>query len=128
MAYKILADLVMLVHFAFVAFVVAGGLLVLKWRRVAWLHVPLALYGATLEFVGWVCPLTPLEQNLRRAAGGAGYEGGFIDHYIRGVLYPANWGDMHVWLGVLLLVGNAAIYAWAFRKRPGAPSAATPST
>ena len=116
MGYRILADLVMLVHFAFVVFVVAGGLLVLKWRKVAWLHVPLMLYGATLEFVGWVCPLTPLEQSLRRAAGGAGYEGGFIDHYIRGVLYPANWGDIHVWLGVLLIVGNVAIYAWAFRR------------
>ena len=123
MGYRILADTVMLVHFAFVAFVVAGGLLVLKWRKVAWLHIPLLLYGATLEFVGWVCPLTPLEQRLRRAAGGAGYEGGFIDHYIRGVLYPSNWGDIHVWLGILLLAGNVALYVWAFRRnRPSTPN------
>ena len=117
MGYRILADAVLLIHFAFVAFVVLGGLLVAWRRKAAWLHLPLLAYGASIELVGWVCPLTPLEQRLRRAAGGAGYEGGFIDHYLRGFLYPTSWGDIHVWLGVLLLAGNAALYAWAFRRR-----------
>jgi hypothetical protein len=117
MMYRVLADLVMLLHFAFVAFVVGGGLLVLWRRRLAWLHLPVVLYGASLELAGWVCPLTPVEQRLRRAAGGAGYEGGFIDHYLEGILYPGSWGDIHVWLGVLLLAGNAVIYIQAFRRR-----------
>lgn len=115
--YRITADAVMLLHFAFVAFVVGGGLLVVWRRTVAWLHVPLVLYGSSLEFFGWVCPLTPLEQRLRIAAGDAGYTGGFIDHYLGGILYPNSWGDIHVWLGVLLLAGNVALYARAFRRR-----------
>ena len=76
--YGLLADLVVLIHLAFVVFVVAGGFLVLRWPTLVWLHVPSALYGAGIEFWGWVCPLTPLENRLRRRAGEAGYGGGFI--------------------------------------------------
>lgn len=116
MLHSLAAELVMLAHFAFVLFVALGGFLLL-WRRwVAWLHVPCALYGAAIEFFGWTCPLTPLEVRLRRAAGRAGYEGGFIEHYLEGILYPAAWGELHVWLGVAVLVGNAAVYAWALRR------------
>src|SRR3712207_9266426 len=81
MWYRGAADVVLVVHLAFVLFVVLGGLLALRWPRVAWVHVPVALYGATIEFVGFVCPLTPLEVWLRRRGGEAGYEGGFIGHY-----------------------------------------------
>lgn len=110
MEFRILADLVMVTHFAFVLFVAVGALLLL-WRPwIAWLHAPLVLYAAAIEFVGWTCPLTPLEQHLRRLAGEAGYEGSFLEHYLGAILYPANWSRIHVWLGVLVLAGNAFLY------------------
>ena len=124
MTLSILADLVMLVHFAFVLFVAAGGLLVLVRPRVAWLHLPALVYGVTIELVGWVCPLTPLEWNLRARAGEAGIEGGFLERYLDPILYPADWDRLHVWLGVLVLGFNLAVYAgvWLRRRRTsGAP-------
>ena len=84
-----MADLVVVVHFLFVLFVVLGGLLVLRWPRVAYFHVPAAVWGAAIELGGWICPLTPLENSLRQQAGGTGYSGGFIEHYILPVLYPS---------------------------------------
>lgn len=115
--YARLADLTMLVHLAFVLFVVLGALLLL-WRRwIAWIHVPCAAYGVAIEFAGWVCPLTPLENRLRQAAGQAGYAGGFIEHYVGGLLYPKNWGQIHVLLGVLLIMLNAFLYAWILTRR-----------
>src|SRR5437764_12343559 len=83
------ADAVVLLHAAFVLFVMFGGLLVLRWRWIAWLHVPAVLWGVAIEFGGWVCPLTPLEVYLRRAGGGVGYEGDLIAHYVLPSLYPA---------------------------------------
>ncbi len=112
MVYGRLADLVLLTHLAFILFVTLGGLAVLRWRRVAWVHLPVLAYGAAIELVGWVCPLTPIEQELRRAAGQAGYEGGFIEHYVGGLVYPADWSSIHVWLGIGLIVFNAAVYGW----------------
>lgn len=117
MIYRLLADAVAVAHAGFVLFVAVGGFLVLWRRRVAWLHVPAALYGAALEFFGWICPLTPLEQGLRRSAGQAGYAGGFIDHYLRELIYLPGpvWNDLRFWLGGLVLVGNAAIYLWVWK-------------
>lgn len=120
MLHAVLADVVMLVHFAFVVFVAAGGFLVLWKRAVAWAHVPCALYGAAIEFFGWICPLTPLEVRLRRAAGQAGYTGSFVEEYLGGILYPAGWDEIHVWLGVAVLAGNGAIYGWILWRRTGA--------
>lgn len=117
MIYSALADLVLATHFAFVVFVALGALLVLWRTAVAWVHVPCALYGAAIEFFGWTCPLTPLEVRLRRTAGEAGYEGGFIRHYLEGVLYPENWSAVNLWLGIGVLVVNGAIYAWILRRR-----------
>jgi hypothetical protein len=119
--YARLADLVLLTHLAFILFVTFGGLLVIRRRRVAWVHLPVLLYGAAIEIVGWICPLTPLEQRLRREAGQAGYEGGFIEHYVGELVYPAAWGYIHVWLGLLLIVFNAAVYGvvlWRLGSRP----------
>lgn len=113
----LLADLVMVVHLGFVIFVVAGGLLVVWRPRAAWLHLPCALYGTAIELFGWVCPLTPWEQSLRRAAGQAGYVGGFIEHYVGRILYPGNWGDIHVMLGVGVLALNGALYGWLLWRR-----------
>src|ERR687889_2933712 len=90
MPYRALADAVLVLHLAFVLFVVLGGLLVLRWPRLAWLHLPAAIWGVLIEFAGFVCPLTPLEVGLRRLGGEAGYEGGFIEHYLTGALYPAG--------------------------------------
>ena len=84
------ADLLVALHFAFVVFVVFGGLLVLKWSKVAMLHIPCVLWGAFIEFSGRICPLTPLEHRLREAAGETAYSGGFIDHYIVPLVYPAE--------------------------------------
>ncbi|MBI2072189.1 MAG: DUF2784 domain-containing protein [Gemmatimonadetes bacterium] len=82
MRYRFVADVLVVLHVAFVAFVVVGGFLALRWRRLAWLHLPAAVWGAIIEFMGWVCPLTPLENHFRRLAGEGGYQGGFIEHYV----------------------------------------------
>ena len=122
-----LADAVLVSHLGFVVFAVFGGLLALRWRWLPWLHLPALAWGAFVEFSGRVCPLTPLENLLRDAEGGVAYTGGFIDHYVRGVIYPSNWSDIHVWLGVLLLVGNVLLYSVVFRRRPAGPDARQPS-
>src|SRR5262245_64645941 len=107
MLYRCLADAVVLVHLAFVAFVVAGGLVVLRWPRAAWLHVPAALWGAAVEWSGAVCPLTPLEVTLRRWGGEAGYTGGFVEHSVLPLLYPAALTrGIQVVLGSLVVVIN----------------------
>ena len=126
MPHRLAADAVLLVHAGFVLFVVFGGLPALRWRRVAWVHVPVALYGALIEFVGFTCPLTPLEQGLRRAGGEAGYTGGFIDHYVTAALYPEGLTrEVQIVLGACVLVGNAVVYAVWWRRgrdsRRGAP-------
>ena len=106
-----LADLVVLIHFLFVLFVIAGGLLVLRWPRLAYVHLPAAVWGATIEFAGWICPLTPLEKRLRESAGMASYEGGFVEHYILPVLYPTELTrTVQVVLGILVVGINVAIY------------------
>jgi hypothetical protein len=116
--YGLAADGVVVLHLAFVAFVVLGGLLVLRWPRVAWVHLPVALYGFLIEVVGWVCPLTPLENRLREAAGQAGYEGGFVEHYLLPVLYPAELTREVQWVlaGVVVVV-NVVVYGIVWRRR-----------
>jgi hypothetical protein len=116
----LLADLIVAAHFAFVLFVVLGGLLVLRWPRVAYLHVPAAIWGAAIEFAGWICPLTPLENWLRRQAGSAGYSGGFIEHYILPILYPSALSrDIQLLLGFLVIAINLTIYAYVLRRKAG---------
>jgi len=118
MWYGSLADLVVVVHAAFVAFVVFGGLLVLRNPRLAWLHVPAAVWGVLIEFAGWVCPLTPLENALRLRGGEAGYGGGFIEHYLLPVLYPGGLTrGIQIVLGGLALALNLAVYTVIFARR-----------
>jgi hypothetical protein len=107
-----MADFIVALHLAFVVFVVLGGLIALRWPRVAWLHVPAVIWGALVEFTGWVCPLTPLENRLRRAGGDAGYEGDFIARYILPALYPdgLSRSDQLV-LGGIAVGVNVAVYA-----------------
>jgi hypothetical protein len=115
--YRLSADLVLLVHLGFVLFVVLGGLLVLRWRWLMWLHLPAVIWGAAIEFGGWTCPLTPLEVTLRRLGGEAGYEGDFIDHYATALLYP-GWltPAAQIWLGVAALLPNVLIYGYLLRR------------
>ena len=123
MLYRGLADLVLVIHLTFVLFVILGGLLALRWPRVAWVHVPVALYGATIEFVGFICPLTPLEIALRRRGGEAGYEGGFIEHYITAALYPTGLTrEIQLALGVGVLLLNAIVYAIVLRRHKASRS------
>lgn len=111
------ADAVLALHAAFIAFVVLGGLLVLRWPRVAWLHLPAACWGALVEFTGWTCPLTPLEQALRRAAGNSGYDGGFLAHYLLPLIYPAGLTrEIGIVLGIGVVLVNALVYALVVRR------------
>ena len=112
MIYKLLADLVFIAHFAFVLFVVFGGIAVWRKPKLAWLHLPAVAWGALIEFAGWICPLTPWEQSLRRLAGEKGYSGGFVEYYLLPILYPEGLTrDVQIVLGVLVLVINAIAYA-----------------
>lgn len=129
MLFRLLADVIVVVHLAFVVFVVLGGLLVLRWPGVAWLHLPAATWGALIEFRGWVCPLTPLEVALRRRGGEEGYAGGFVEHYILPILYPQDLTrELQVVLGTLVVLLNLGIYGWILwrrRRSPGAREAQT---
>jgi hypothetical protein len=118
MAYRWLADATVALHFAFIAFVVLGAFLVARNVGWAWLHLPAVAWVAWLEFTGAICPLTPLENMLRTRAGEAGYSGGFIDHYVLPIIYPAGLTpEIQIMLGVAVVVLNAIVYAWALSKR-----------
>jgi hypothetical protein len=113
MVYHALANLVLIAHLAFVLFAVLGGFLVLKWRSLAWVHVPACLWGALVELAGWVCPLTPLENWLREKGGGLVYRTNFIEHYILPLLYPATLTrSLQIFLGLLVLSVNLGLYGW----------------
>ena len=113
MFYRLAADAVVLLHLGFVVFVVAGGLLVFRWRRVALLHLPAVVWAVLLEFRGWLCPLTPLELSLRASGGQAGYSVGFVEHYILPVLYPAELDStLQIALGSFVIVINVVLYSW----------------
>ena len=118
MVFQILADATVIVHLCFVLFVVLGGLLVARWPRVAWLHLPAAAWGAWVEFAGWFCPLTPLENWFRRQGGGAAYTASFIEHYLLPVLYPSSLSRELQWvLGGFVLLINMGIYLAVLRRR-----------
>ena len=116
--YRLLADAVVLLHFAFLVFVVLGGLLVLRSWKFAWLHLPATVWGVFVEFYLHYCPLTPLENWLRFQGGAGAYAGGFIAHYIEPVIYPPGLTpSMQAALGILLLAGNLVVYGIAWRRR-----------
>ncbi len=111
-------------------FVVFGGILVLRWPRVAWVHLPAVAWGAWVEFAGWVCPLTPLENSLRTRGGSAGYSSSFVEHYVIPVLYPASLPrGLQYALGAFVLLANALVYAVILRSKrtaPGRPGGEAP--
>jgi Protein of Unknown function (DUF2784) len=117
MLYSALADLAVLAHALFILFAVLGGLLVLRWPRAAWLHLPAAAWAAFVEFSGRICPLTPLENHYRELAGQGGYSGDFIEHYVLPVIYPEGLTrDLQFWLGGAVLVINVIAYTVAVRR------------
>ncbi len=110
------ADLVVLIHFLFIVFVVMGGLWVLRWRPVIYLHLPAAVWGALIEFYGWICPLTTLENELRKEHGGA-YQTGFIEHYLLPIIYPQGLTrEIQLLLGVCVIVINVIVYYFVFKQ------------
>jgi len=119
MPYSLIADLVLLLHFAFVAFALFGGLLVWHRPRLAWLHLPALAWGVYVQWADRICPLTPLENQFRLRGGEAGYAGGFIEHYVSLLLYPDNLTlELRYVLGAVLLAVNVAVYArLIWRKR-----------
>lgn len=118
MFYNFLADIIVIVHLLFILFVILGGLFALKWRWVGWLHVPAAIWGALIEFMGWICPLTPLENRFRRLAGEIGYTGDFVERYILPVIYPGGLTrEIQIILGIGVIVLNVLIYFIVIRRR-----------
>ena len=117
MLLSLLADLVLVVHATFILFVVLGGLLLLWQPRIAWVHIPCAIWGAWVELAGWICPLTPLEVDLRTRAGEIGYEGGFIERYVPAALYPQRLTrEIQIGLGIAVVVVNVIIYVVAIKR------------
>jgi Protein of Unknown function (DUF2784) len=112
-----LADAVLVLHLGFILFVMLGGLLVLRWPRIAWLHVPAVLWGIYVELSGRLCPLTPLENSLREAAGQAGYSGGFIEHYVTAVIYPDGLSrTIQMGLAAIVILVNGSVYGLLVRR------------
>jgi len=121
MLYSALAELVLVLHAVFIVFVLFGGLLALRWRLLPWLHLPCVLWVILIELNGWICPLTPLENQLREAAGERGYSGGFIEHYLLPIVYPPGLTTgLRMLLAALVLGVNLAVYGllwWNWRRR-----------
>jgi hypothetical protein len=118
MTWRILADAVLLLHLLFILFVLMGGFLVLRRPPLAWAHIPAVLWGAAIEFFGWICPLTPMENVLRHMAGETGYGGGFMEHYLLPLIYPgALTREMQIGLGLLVVGVNAVVYYFVWCRR-----------
>lgn len=116
----ILADLIVLLHFVFILFVVTGGLLVLKWPRLIWIHIPAVVWGVIVEWCGLICPLTPLENQFRLQAGQEGYSGDFIAQYLMPIIYPESLNaDLQLVLAGVVIVLNSVVYVFVLRRRRG---------
>lgn len=116
MLYQFLADAVVIAHLTFIFVVVFGIFLVLRWPKFAWVHVPSFLWGALIEYFGWICPLTPLENWLREKGGERTYEVGFVEHYLTPIIYPEGLTpELQVLMGVVVLIANVGVYAFLWR-------------
>jgi len=111
--YHVTANLLVMIHLVFIVFVIAGGFIVLIWPWVILLHIPAVIWGGIVELKGWICVLTPWENNLRRLAGQEGYPGGFIEHYIVSLIYPAELTrDAQIVMGVIVIIINLCVYSF----------------
>ena len=117
MYYLVLADIVVLIHLAFIVFALLGAVLAIRWPVVLWIHLPMAIWGALVEFSGWICPLTPLENWLRLQGGASKYPGDFLAHYILPILYPVGLTrKVQIILGAVVVVVNLSIYGYIFYR------------
>jgi len=115
--FSVIADFVVVVHFAFILFVIFGALLIIWWRKLVWLHLPALIWGSLTELFSWVCPLTPLENHFRELAGVDGYAGGFVENYLVPLIYPVGLTPEVQWLlGTALIIFNLFIYAYLWRR------------
>ncbi len=115
---KFTADFIVIFHLIFILFVLCGGLLVLKWWKISLLHLPCVIWGALVEFGGWICPLTPLENHFRTVAGAGGYSGGFVEHYIVPLIYPPGLDrNLQIILGIIVILINLTAYALILLRR-----------
>lgn len=115
MIYRIFADMVVIIHLAFILFVVFGGLPAIRWKWVALFHLPSVIWGALIEFKGWLCPLTTLEWRLRLVGGRDAYPSGFMEHYLIPIVYPDKLTpELQTFLGAAVLIVNGAVYSWLF--------------
>lgn len=120
MFYPVAADLLVLFHFLFIVFVIVGGLLVMRWLWLAWLHIPAVAWAAVVEINSWICVLTPWENELRRLAGQDGYSGGFIEHYIVPIIYPSGLTHgIQIAMGVSVIIINLVVYSLIVYRRCG---------
>lgn len=118
MIYRFLADVLVVVHLAFVIFAVFGGVFCFRWRKAAWVHIPAVLWAAVIEFTGWICPLTPLEVSLRIQGGTSGYSESFVEHYIVPVLYPPGLTfGIQIALGIAILLFNLSVYSFVYKAK-----------
>lgn len=118
MGYRLAADLTLVLHLLFIIFILFGGLLCLRRMRWAWLHLPAIVWGVWVEWAGWICPLTPLENYFRQRSSDQGYLGGFVENYLIPVIYPEQLTILIQWLlGALVLVINIFVYLYVFRKK-----------
>jgi len=120
MLWRVLGDVVLIVHLTFIVFVIFGGFLAYRWRWLLWIHLLAAVWASALEFGGWICPLTPLENWFRQAGGEAGYPGGFLEHYLLRIIYPTGLTpDIQIYLGFGVIAINALAYwmVWVSQKR-----------
>ena len=125
MIYRILADIMVVAHLAFIVFVFVGGLLVWRWPKLIWAHLPCALWGMLVEFTGWICPLTPLENTWRIRGGAAGNDGSFVEHYLLPVVYPPGLTrGAQIVIGSVVVAVNLVAYAMLIRRRRSRRSAA----
>ena len=117
MFYQLAADFLVLLHLSFIIFVFFGGFFALKWRFFIWLHLPAAIWGVIVEWMGWICPLTPLEWELREKGGQSGYSGGFVEHYIIPLIYPAGLTrEFQIIIGSIVILVNLFVYGFLLYK------------
>ena len=122
MLYRLLADAIIIIHLIFILFVVSGGLLVLRNKRWSIVHLPAVLWGAIIEFKGWICPLTPLENWFREKGGHSIYQGDFIEHYLLPIIYPADLTrGLQIFFGLSVIIINIAVYIWVLKKTQAEP-------
>jgi hypothetical protein len=117
MLYRFLADAIIIIHLIFILFVILGGLLLLRDKRWSIVHLPAALWAVTIEFKGWMCPLTPLENWFREKGENVIYQGDFVEHYLLPIIYPADLTRrLQIIFGLSVIIINIAVYRWVLNK------------